>query len=300
MNKLGHIAIRAASLGDDLRQVSPAARSLGYRGVQLDLQVGELDLTGLSPTARREVRHVLSHDNLELVSLRMQFDAESLSAGADHDRVLWMVRRAIDATAGLGVGMLCIDLGRLPSVREPKPARSPIPAAKAGLIIIPGQEVAAPEEPSGDEPEDQAAWSTVDSVLREVGVLADRASTILALSSELSSFASLKRAIDHAGCPWFGVDLDPVSLLRDRWDAERVLGAVGPLVRHLRLRDALKGQSGRTQPMAVGQGTTQWPQLFTLLDEGGYNGWMTVDTVDLLDRVGDAKRALEMIRRIER
>jgi sugar phosphate isomerase/epimerase len=289
------IGIRAASLGEDLRQVAPLARTCGYRGLQLDMRLGTLNVSELSASGQREVRTIVARHELELVSLRVQLGAESLVSSAGLDRVIWLLQKAVNAAVGLGVKLLCVDVGRLPSAGEAMPPRKPIAPLQAGLIIIPGMQ--AFTEPKGDQepPADAGQWAPVEAVLREAGTLADRASLVLAMSSELSSFASLKYAMEQTACPWFGVDLDAVSLLRDQWDAERVLDAVGPLVRHVRARDALKGNAGRTQPAAIGQGTTRWPELLSMLDAGGYAGWFTVDTVDLPDRLGAAQRAIGML-----
>ena len=107
--------------------------------------------------------------------------------------------------------------------------------------------------------------------------------------------ASLKRAIDQAACPWFGVDLDPVSVLRDRWDLEHVLDAIGGQLRHVRARDAIKGSGGRTQPAPIGSGSTHWRELLALLAQGAYSGWLPVDTVDLQDRAAEAIRARSVL-----
>ena len=291
------IGVRTASLGDDIRQVAPLAQRLGYQGVQLDIVSTQLDLTALSISGQREMRHILAGHDLGLLSLRMQLPPEGLINDAFHDRLLWSFEKAIAAAVGLSAGVLCIDMGRLPVFAEPRPAKKPIAAQQAGSIILPGQEFLAPDPTEPSNPSDRAdpaEWHAIDSLLREIGQQADRTGTIVAWSTELSSFVSLKRAIESAACSWFGVDLDPVSILRDHWQLPRIIASVGPLVRHLRARDGIKGSPGRTQPAPLGQGTTNWRELLALLDEGGYSGAAIVDTVDLPDRVEQARRAITL------
>jgi sugar phosphate isomerase/epimerase len=93
----------------------------------------------------------------------------------------------------------------------------------------------------------------------------------------------------RADCPWFGVDFDPVAILRDEWDADEVFSAVGPLIRHVRGRDAVAGAEHRTRPAIIGQGDTDWPGLLARLDEAGYHGWITIDPIDLPDRTAAAQ-----------
>src|SRR6202011_874310 len=102
------------------------------------------------------------------------------------------------------------------------------------------------------------------------------------------SFASLAKVLRQADCPWFGIDLDPVALLRDEWELDDLFSRLGPLVRHVRGRDAMVGAERRTKPTPIGQGGVSWEKILANLDEAGYRGWITVDPVDLTDRLSAA------------
>ena len=86
------------------------------------------------------------------------------------------------------------------------------------------------------------------AALEELGRRADRFSVTIALRSALSSFASLKTALQTANCPWFGIDLDPAAILQDKWDADEIFSSLGPEIRHVRVRDAVRGTDHRTRP----------------------------------------------------
>ena len=75
---------------------------------------------------------------------------------------------------------------------------------------------AAPEPiPAAPTPADLALSAQVNAALADLCARADRYSVSIALSSSLASFAALQHAIDIARCPWLGLDLDPVAILRD-------------------------------------------------------------------------------------
>jgi sugar phosphate isomerase/epimerase len=114
----------------------------------------------------------------------------------------------------------------------------------------------------------------------------------------LSSVASLEAALRGANCPWFGVDLDPVALLRDEWTLDETLSALGPLIRHVRARDALIGMDRRTRPAPIGAGATDWPRLLADLDSAGFHGWFTVDPTELPNRTDAASAGLAALRSI--
>jgi sugar phosphate isomerase/epimerase len=288
------IGIVAAALSPDPREAATRARPLGVAGIEFEAFASHVSLPELSQSGRREFRHVLSGQDLELIGLRADLGNKGLGPGADIDRAIARIEKAMEAAAGLAAPLVCVDLGPLPEparVAAPKPKVDP---AAAGLIIIPtAAELQAAAQPAPEVAADPAFESSVDSALAELGRLADRYSVILAFRSDLSSYAALDRAIAAADCPWFGVDLDPVAILRDRWTIDEIFSHVGPLVRHVRARDAVVGQDKRTKPAPVGRGSTNWEQLLSLLDDAGYSGWLVVDPVELNDRTAAARETVK-------
>jgi sugar phosphate isomerase/epimerase len=136
----------------------------------------------------------------------------------------------------------------------------------------------------------------VDSALLDLGSRADRLGVTVAFRSDLSSFAALDRVLRAASCPWFGVDLDPVSVLRDEWSLDEILSTFGPSIRHVHARDAVVGADRRTRPAVIGQGSTDWSQLLASLDDAGYRGWITIDPIELPDRASGATSGLAHLR----
>ncbi|HLY59138.1 MAG TPA: hypothetical protein VKV95_00080, partial [Terriglobia bacterium] len=104
-----------------------------------------------------------------------------------------------------------------------------------------------------------------------------------AFGNELASFGALSRALASARCPWFGVDLNPVSMLKDEWPMEEIFSRMGQIVRHVRARDAVLGAGIRTRPAVVGMGSVNWENVLTMLDDCGYREWITIDPLDLPD-----------------
>jgi len=288
------LSVVASALSTDARVAAHAARTLGFAGIQFDATSAALDLTTLSGTGRREFRHVLSSFNLQLVGLRFELGPRGFGPASNVERVLEQLERTLETAAGLAAPLVCVDLGPLP----PAPPGPPKPVPKvtqdmAGLIILPnlpaeGEAPAAPQELSAA---DRALASHVDAALAEVCARADRYSVIIAVRSELAGFAALDAVIRRASCPWMGIELDPVSALRDPWPLDEILSRLAPLVRHVRVRDASVGDAHRTRPALVGQGSVNWGELLASLDAAGYRGWLTVDPMELPDRAAAAATA---------
>ncbi|HEV2295583.1 MAG TPA: TIM barrel protein [Tepidisphaeraceae bacterium] len=294
------VGILAAALTTDARQAPRLARQLGFDGLLFDAYAPALSLPDLSQSGRREFRHLLGAESRQLVGLRADLGPKGLMIGVDVDRVLSRLEKAMEAAAALQAPLLCIDLGPLPiPPAEPKPVTK-VTQDMAGLILLPTSiEQPAPPAPAGPvtmSPADQALAAQVGAVLTELGAGADRFGVTVAFRSELSPLAALERALARAACPWFGVDIDPVALLRDEWPMDEVFSRVGPLLRHVRGRDATKGAGGRTSPAMVGAGSTNWPELLSNLDASGYHGWITLDPMELPDRSAAAAAGLNVLR----
>jgi sugar phosphate isomerase/epimerase len=293
------VGVVAAALSTDPRDTPRRAREAGFAGLQFDSTSGALDLTSLSGSGRREFRRLLSSQDQQLVGLREDVGVRGFGPGADVDRQLNRLDQVMEAAAGLAAPLVCVDLGPLP----PAPARTPransmVSPLEAGLILLPEPAAApAPPEPEPSPP-DPAFVSQVNGGMAELGRRADRYGVVLAFRSELASFASLRQVLRDANCPWFGVDLDPIAVLRDSWDLDEVFSALGPLIHHVRGRDAVAGADRRTRPAVVGSGSVSWESLVSNLAETGYRGWITLDPVDLPERPTAAVAGLKHLHAI--
>jgi sugar phosphate isomerase/epimerase len=296
------LGVVASAFSPDPRIAPGLARAAGFHGLQFDARSNALDIAELSGTGRREFLHVLSSRNQELVGLRHDLGSKGFGPGADVDRELARLARVMEAATGLGSPLVCVDLGPLPEPEAPpEPERPKVTQDMAGLILLPGADDVRAAKPQVGRPTtttrapDPAFVSQLDAALVELGRMADRTSTVIALRSELSSLAAIERALRSADCPWFGVDLDPAAVLADAWDLDEVFSRLGGIVRHVRGRDAVGGTGARTRPAAVGRGDTNWAHLLSNLHGAGYAGWITVDPVELSDRqaaAGEAARYL--------
>lgn len=290
-------AVAAATLGSDPRTSVPAARQLGFSGVQCDVRNAALDLTTLSGTGRREFHHLLSSQNQQLVGLRATVGLRGFGPDADVDRELDVLGKVIETSALLGARLVCVDVGQLwepPVEAAPRPR---INQEQAGVILIPSPSppILTPDFPTESSPRSSALSESTQLALAALGGWADRCGVMVAFRSELASFAGLDHVLRKVNCPWFGIDLDPAAMLRDRWSFDEIFSRIGGLIRHIRGRDAVRGTDHRTRATVIGHGDVRWPELLGDLETGGFAGWLSVDPVDLIDRPGAAASALKYL-----
>ena len=291
------LAVPARVFGDDLRASVAASRLAGFEGVQLDAVTRALDLTQLSQTGFRDLRHLLESQQQSAVALRAETGPDGLGPTADVDRVLDRADGVLRAAAALAVPVVCLDLGRLPPAPPTVVKKSKVTQAMAGFLILP-EPVADEPEPVAVKPVDPrlvAHWQRAMGALAEI---ADRYGVMVAFSSALSSLAALDAVLRPVGCPWFGVDFDTVGLLRDEWTPGDAFDALGDAVRHVRARDAVVGEGGRTKSAILGRGDVAWRTTLELLDAAGYHSAVTIDPTDLPDPKAAAVAGLKQLRAV--
>ena len=284
------IGIEAQQFPGDLRAAVGAARRAGFGGVTLPVVSAVLDTRDLSSSGRREVRHLLGRNELQLIGLRHDLPRGGLRPGVDLDAVLAGFRRALEAAAGLGAGRLLVDLGPLPPGKADAPAAT-VPAGAGGLmglLLVPTAAEVAKYAGGGSaaaEPE-PAFEASADEALRAMGELADRVGVPVALGAGLADGRALARALDAADCPAFGAEFDPSAD-----DAAAFLADHGGRLLHVRGRDARRGTGGRREVVPPGEGDVDWAELRALLDDAGYAGPITAAAP-----AADAARALAVLR----
>jgi len=293
-----NVSVVSQALSVDIRQAIVSAAQLGFAGVQCDAFSPNFRLVDLSITGQREFQRLLANQSQRLVSLRMELGPQGLMPGADIDRLLDQVDQAMHITRSLAAELLCIDLGRLPAATESIPKTQKfISPIEAGLILIP-QPVVVEESPPAEFSKPDPAAAQFDAALTELGSRADRYSTTVAFRSDLASLASLEQALQWVRCPWFAVDLDPVSILQEGRPIDDIFSALGPWIHHIRGRDGIKGSGNRTQSAPLGRGDTDWNQLLHAVDEMDYRGWLTLDPVSLPNSKDAAIAGLQFLRRL--
>lgn len=287
MNLSSRLAVTATSLSTDPRLVPTLARQLNLPGLLFDAYAREFAIPDLSQTGRREFQKVLRQQDRQIVGLRVDLGQYGLSAKSDVDQQLSRLERAMDAAAGLMSPLLCVDLGPLPTPASTVAIKPKVTPDMAGLILLPNP-LEQTESPLDDpqSPADVAFVAHLDPIMYELGHRADRYGVVIAFRSDLASFAAVERTVLAAACPWFGIDLDPVALMRDAAELDATFARVGPLIRHVRARDAILGTGHRTQAAIIGHGGVNWTHLLANLHAADYHGWLTIDPVELQDRMG--------------
>ena len=259
MNRL-KIGVRLESLGLPLRRALQEVQRLGVTGVQADA-AGDLAPRTLSPTGRREVRHLLRSYNLELTALGCP------------------LRRGLDTPEG-------------------QQQRIDHTKAVLGLSVDLGARIAIVQAGRAPEKADDPRAPLLTEALRVLGQHGDRVGAVLALETSSESGAVLGAFLDRLNTGGLGVNLDPANLLMGGFDPYESARALRGRAVHSNAKDArVSGASRSAQEVPLGQGDIDWAQYLGVLEEIGYRGWLTIDREGGGNRVADVAAGVAFLRR---
>ena len=302
MNQTNRLAIVADAFNPDPRIAAGMARESGFAGLQFEAFGSKFNLTDLSATGLREFRHVLSSENQAFVGTRADFGPQGIGAGADVDRILHQLEKVFRATGALGSSLVCSDVGPLPEPPIARKQKPKITSQQAGLLLLPDP-TSASDPANVVEPLDPAVVAEFETrsgatsaALAAIGELADRYRITLAIRAELSSFSAIDHALKMVRCPWLGIDLDPVAMLRDQWPFDDIFTTFANRILHVRARDALAGDNRRTRPAVIGSGHIQWPKFNQLLIDADFKSFLTIDPFELPNRIQGAETGLAVLK----
>lgn len=279
------IAALASSLAPDLRRAADDARTLGFDG--LTLEPSRLDESARSRSGQRELAHIVASRGLKLAAIKHALPPRSLLDSSLADRALGETLRTIELAAGLRAGVLALDVGSLPDVADQPREPAQPSSLDAGLLILPSREEterygnAAPR--SSRRSPSPGNMQLVAGFVDELSRCADRFGVKVALGSSLARLDSLQQALNGISLPLVGLDLDPSALLSDAWTPDDAFERFDGRVLHVRGRDALLGQGGRSRPAIIGDGDVNWGNVIATLHDADCRATITIDPAELTD-----------------
>lgn len=251
------LCVATAGLAPGLRNALRRARSLGVAGVEIDARA-DLDGARVSATGVRQLRTWLADEGLVVAALRFPTRGGYADAERLEERIAG-TRRALEAAHALGAATVTNHVGAVP-------------------------------------PEGSSAWGTLLEALRDVAAAGERAGATFCAEAGRASPADLLRLAAALPEGAFGCTLVTGALVVHGHDPAAAAAALGGLVRHVRLTDALVGSfAGHGRPAALGRGSVDVAALLATLDERDYRGWFGLEAADAADPGGELSGAVERL-----
>ncbi len=139
-----------------------------------------------------------------------------------------------------------------------------------------------------------------DRLARVADVFAAR-NIALALETGQETAAVLVEFLEKLARPNVGVNFDPANMiLYDKGNPIEALRTLGPWIRQVHVKDAIRTKSPGTwgEEVVAGTGEVDWAAFFAALDQVGFQGDLCIEREAGMQRVEDSRAARELIERL--
>lgn len=137
--------------------------------------------------------------------------------------------------------------------------------------------------------------------VRQVAGLFAGAGIDLAFETGQETAGTLRAFLEKLGCPNVGVNFDPANmLLYDKGDPIESLRTLGPWIRQVHIKDAVRTRVPGTwgDEVVVGTGQVDWPAFFRTLETLGFRGNLCIEREAGTQRVADIRTARAFIEKL--
>lgn len=238
-----NVAVRVDAMRMPLRRSLEMASRIGVSAVELDAR-NEIHPSQLSDTGLRQLRKMLEDLDLKVASLRFQ-TRRGYDNPQDLDRRVEATKSAMQLAYRLGAPVVVNAIGAVP------------------------------------ESDDDPRWSSLQSVLNDLGKHGARVGSFLAAETGSESGETLAKILDGASDAFIAVALNPGQLIINR---QNVRDAVVALKQRIQIVNAVDGvldlAAGRGLSVPLGQGTADFPELIGMLEDVQYRGRYVVGRPD--------------------
>ena len=127
---------------------------------------------------------------------------------------------------------------------------------------------------------------------------ADALGVTIAVETGPESAEVLRAFIERLGSERLRVNYDPANLLMKGFDHMGGVEVLAPYIVHTHAKDAVREDPDGRRQRPLGEGDVDIPAWIAELKRVGFDGWVCVERESGEDRLGDARSALELLRRL--
>lgn len=253
--------LQLRSLRLPLKKGLEVASALGARGVEIDLR-HDIVPRELSQTGVRQFRKLLEDLNLKVCAATFP-TRRGYNDADDLDQRIAATKEAIDCAYKLGAPILTNQIGRVPAE------------------------------------ETDERFTLLRDVMSEIGRYGHQNGVFMTAKTGPQSAEDLNRLLNVLPDGMLGVEFDPGAMIVNGFSARESLEALLKHVRHVYARDGVRDLAiGRGIEVELGRGSADFPLLIALLDDGGYNGFLTVARDNPESPRHEAEQSLEYLRQL--
>ncbi len=254
------MAVATRALQEPLKRAVQTAAEMGAQGVQFDVR-NEVRPGELTETGRRQLLHYLDELNLSVASAVFPTRRAFYDQEELEARIAG-ARQAMEFAFQLKSNVLTLRIGRIP------------------------------------EDADSAEYEILRNVLNDLARHGNRVGVTLAVTPTRDEPARLLEFLKQITQGPVGMNYDPANFVMAGYHPARALETLADYLVHILVRDGVRDIDGGGLEVPVGRGEVEWEEVLALLDEAGYQNWLTLDRTQGDDHAGDIRRAMQYLRNV--
>lgn len=232
------------------------AAEIGADGFQIYVTRGEMAPENMDAAARADFRKFVADKGLVISALCADYGKGFLNAEAN-GKLVAKSKTCVDLAVDLGTSVITTHVGTLP-----------------------------------DDTNDPRYLACKEAISELASYAAERG---IAFATETGpeSPESLKRFLDAVDSDGIKANYDPANFCMKGFDQLGGVKVLKDYIVHTHAKDGLRGQS---KEVPLGDGDVDFPKWVALLDEIGYDGFLTIEREVGDDPVADIVKAVEFLR----
>lgn len=234
------------------------AAEVGADGFQIFVTGGEMAPSAMGRTARQHFAQFVADHGLVISALCADFGVGFLNADKN-DETVEKSKACVDLALDLGTRILTTHIGTLP----------------------------------GDDRDPR--WRACEEAVLELARYAESREAFFATETGPESPEHLKRFLDGIDSEGIKVNYDPANFVMSGFDQLGGVKILGDYIVHTHAKDGVR-IDGKPKEVPLGEGQVDFPRYIALLDEVGYDGFLTIEREVGDDPVGDIVKAVRYLR----
>lgn len=252
------IGIQLTNLKKPFKQALILAAQLGAQGVEIDARE-QIRPSELTNTALREIRKMLDDLNLRVCAVTFK-TRRGYGEPDDLERRIDATKAAMQMAYSLGASVVVNHVGAIPSTFE------------------------------------GSTWEHLRTALTDLGRYGQRIGAMLAAETGAESGPDLERLINALPEGSIGVNFDPGNLIVNSHSVDEAAQVLGKHVLHVHANDAVRDLARRRGvEVELGRGSVDFASLLALLEEHGYQGYVTIKRDNAVNAAAEIGQAVSYL-----
>jgi len=232
------------------------AAEVGADGFQVFVTGGEMAPDAMGESARRDFRDFVAKQGLVISALCADYGHGFLDADKN-DEIVEKSKKCVDLAVDLGTNVITTHIGKLPdAAADPR-------------------------------------WKACHEAISELASYGESREVFFATETGPESPEHLLRFLKTVRSEGIKVNYDPANFAMNGFDQLAGVRILKDYIVHTHAKDGMKGEM---REVPLGEGAVDFPKYIALLDEIGYDGFLTIEREVGDDPISDVVKAVEFLR----